>query len=115
MDSIPSVVVVGIILILALLNCFLNHQVPQDERSRFSLQKSIHEAFRKVDLLGSSMLLVATVCLVAALEEANQEYEWISPFTIVMLVISGVTWAVFLAWERRVTLSSTQVKPVFFW
>ncbi|GAB1210878.1 hypothetical protein APSETT445_009678 [Aspergillus pseudonomiae] len=79
------------------------------------MSKSILQAFRKVDMLGSSLLLIATVCLVAALEEANQAYEWKSPFTIVMLVISGVTWVLFLAWERRVTLTSTQVEPVFPW
>lgn len=115
MDSIPPAALAGVILILVLPDRFPNHHVPRDERTRFSLQKSIREAFLKVDMLGSNMLLVATVCLVAALEEANQEYEWRSPFTIVMLVISGVTWVVFLAWERRVTLASSQVEPVFPW
>ena len=114
-NSIPPVALAGIILILALPNRFPNHHAPQDERRKFSLQKSVREAFRKVDMLGSSMLLVATVCLVAALEEANQEYEWKSPFTIVMLIISGVTRVVFLVWERRVTLTSSQVEPVFPW
>ncbi|KAE8163989.1 MFS general substrate transporter [Aspergillus tamarii] len=113
--NIPPAALAGAILILVLPDRFPNHHVPRDERTRFSLQKSIREAFLKVDMLGSSMLLVATVCLVAALEEANQEYEWRSPFTIVMLVISGVTWVVFLAWERRVTLASSQVEPVFPW
>ncbi|KNG88688.1 hypothetical protein ANOM_003111 [Aspergillus nomiae NRRL 13137] len=113
--NIPPAALAGILLILLLPNRFPNHHVPRDERTSFSIQKSIFQTFRKVDMLGSSMLLVATVCLVAALEEANQAYEWKSPFTIVMLVISGVTWVLFLAWERQVTLTSTQVEPVFPW
>jgi hypothetical protein len=61
------------------------------------------------------MLLVATTLLVTVLEEANRDYQWRSAFTITLFVISGLTWMVFLAWERRVTLYSEHVEPVFPW
>ncbi|OGM40588.1 hypothetical protein ABOM_010663 [Aspergillus bombycis] len=113
--NIPPVALAGIILIIALPNRFPNHHAPRDERRNFSLQDYIREVIRKVDMLGSSMLLVAQCALWPLWKKQTKSMKWKSPFTIVMLVISGVAWVVFLAWERRVTLASSQVEPVFPW
>ena len=61
------------------------------------------------------MLLVATLFLVAALEEAGNRFEWRSAFVIVLLTVSGTTWIAFLVWERKVTLSRDSQEPVFPW
>jgi hypothetical protein len=61
------------------------------------------------------MLLVATLFLVTALEEADTEFPWKSGFVISLLVISGVAWLLFLLWEKYVTSNSTRQEPVFPW
>lgn len=61
------------------------------------------------------MLLGATVFFVAALENAGSRYPWKSAFVISLLVISGILWITFLAWERKVTLAAKAREPVFPW
>jgi len=61
------------------------------------------------------LLLVATTFLVAALEEAGQTYAWNSAFVIALLTISGISWVVFIFWERIITLKSKHIEPVFPW
>ncbi|PWY83834.1 MFS general substrate transporter [Aspergillus sclerotioniger CBS 115572] len=103
------------LLALALPNRFPHHNSPRQARETFSLWASLSQTIRRVDILGSTMLLVATILLVTALEEGNQQYAWRSAFTIVLLTVSGATWILFLLWERRVTLGSRAIEPVFPW
>ncbi|RAK98783.1 uncharacterized protein BO80DRAFT_447145 [Aspergillus ibericus CBS 121593] len=105
----------GILLALALPNRFPHHNKQRLEGETVGLWASLAQTIRWVDILGSSMLLVATILLVAALEEANEQYAWRSAFTIVLLTISGVAWILFLLWERYTTLSSKAIEPVFPW
>ncbi|KAI9036876.1 MFS general substrate transporter [Aspergillus affinis] len=112
--NVPPAALAGLVLIFTLPNRFPRHNQPKNA-THFSIRQSLTDTFRKVDLLGSCLLLIATVCLVAPLEEANREFAWRSAFTIVMLVISGLAWIIFLLWERRVTQSSGPTEPVFPW
>ena len=78
------------------------------------------EAFSKatldrVDFPGAFLLLVATVFLVAALEEAGDPFPWKSAFVVTLLTISGIAWMAFLLWERRVTPLDDPREPVFPW
>jgi predicted MFS family arabinose efflux permease len=53
----------------------------------------------QMDVVGALLLLVATVLLVFALQQAgSQEYAWSSPVIVATLVISGVSWVAFIAW-----------------
>lgn len=61
------------------------------------------------------MLLGATLLLVAAFEEAGSDYPWRSSFVITFILISGLMWFCFLAWERRVTLAQKEMEPVLPW
>lgn len=70
---------------------------------------------QRVDLFGAALLLIATLLLVAALEEADVEYPWKSAFVITLLTISGLGWIAFLLWERRITLQARLREPVFPW
>jgi MFS family permease len=71
----------------------------------------------RVDLVGCVALLLATLGLVAAVEEAGLSFGWRSPFVVTLLVISGILWIGFLLWERRITTngSGTSPEPVFPW
>ena len=80
------------------------------------LRRTISRAsLRKVDILGTAMLLTATTLLVAALQEAGTRFPWKSAFVIILLTISGLSWPAFLLWERRVTLADQEQEPVFPW
>ena len=58
------------------------------------------EETRKVDFLGTFLLLAACVLLISALEEGGTEYSWHSPVTLVLLVCSLFLWAAFILWEN---------------
>ncbi|KAL4936753.1 hypothetical protein BDV06DRAFT_216420 [Aspergillus oleicola] len=110
--NVPPAILAGVVLVLALPNGFSHHN---ERAESLSPGEYVRQIFRKADILGSGMLLVATTLLVTALEEANHEFEWNSAFTIVLFVVSGVTWILFLVWERWITLYSEYVEPVFPW
>ena len=69
----------------------------------------------RIDFIGGALLLVATLALVAALEEAGLDFGWKSSFVITLIVVSGVLWIAFVFWERHVTLGSGVIEPVFPW
>ncbi|KAF7914938.1 hypothetical protein BELL_0327g00030 [Botrytis elliptica] len=87
----------------------------QDSRYQRINLFSSKESFGKIDFVGATLLIIATTLLVAALQEAGGEFAWNSAFVITLLIISGVTWILFILWERRVTLSMTLTEPVFPW
>ncbi|KAF1962121.1 MFS general substrate transporter [Byssothecium circinans] len=71
----------------------------------------------RIDFIGCATLLLATLALVAAVEEAGLSFGWNSAFVIALLIVSGLLWSVFLFWERRITAQSegTSPEPVFPW
>lgn len=73
---------------------------------------------KRVDFLGGTLLLLATLSLVAGVEEAGLSHSWDSAFVIAMLVVSGVFWIIFMLWERYITKRDSvpgAVEPVFPW
>lgn len=84
-----------------------------------SLKQLISRAtMKRVDLLGSTLLLLATLSLVAAVEEAGTSHGWRSAFVITLLVLSAVLWIFFLLWERYITRKEDMVgavEPIFPW
>ncbi|KAL4860850.1 major facilitator superfamily domain-containing protein, partial [Aspergillus spectabilis] len=111
--NVPPAIIAGVVIVFVLPNRFPHHNAPR--REVVPLKESLRQLLRKADILGASMLLVATTLFVTALEEANQGFEWDSAFIITLIVISGLAWILFLTWERRVTLHSEYVEPVFPW
>ena len=79
------------------------------------MQRESTNWWRRVDFLGTAFLLMMTIFFVAALEEAGINFPWRSAFVIILLVLSGISCAVFLYWERAVTLSTSLREPVFPW
>lgn len=112
--SVPMGTFAVVILLAILPSGFPNHGEHSAEKRGFWNMFSVKRV-AKVDFLGSILLLIATVFLVAALEEAGTRFPWRSPFVITLLTVSGVLWVVFLAWERKVTRASRLREPVFPW
>ena len=112
-SSVPAIVPAILVIAICIPNNFPYHGQTQ-QASRYSSFLSTH-ALKRVDFVGAAMLLVATLFLVAALQEAGLDYQWNSGFVIALLTISGVTWIAFLVWERRTTMAATKREPVFPW
>ena len=68
-----------------------------------------------MDYTGVILLLLSNTFLVTALQEANHEYQWESAFVVVLLVVSAVTWVLFLAWSRKITDVQELREPIFPW
>ena len=77
--------------------------------------KSARSALRKLDLVGFLILLIASVFLVAALEEAGTQLRWSSAFVVAFLVLSSQAWLWVVGWAWIVDQRETSVEPVFTW
>ena len=73
------------------------------------------QKFQRIDGIGTILLLISTLFLVAALEEAGIEFPWKSAFVIALLVISGLSVMCFALWERKITTMDTHQEPIFPW
>ncbi|KAH9887452.1 MFS multidrug transporter-like protein [Xylariomycetidae sp. FL2044] len=76
---------------------------------------SAKETFQRLDLLGSGLLLAATLSLTAGFQEAGGRFAWRSAYVIVLLVASLVLWVGLCLWERRVTLTDGAREPILPW
>ncbi|PYI00240.1 MFS general substrate transporter [Aspergillus sclerotiicarbonarius CBS 121057] len=112
--NVPPGVIAAVLLILLLPNNFPHHHKPRDSDG-LGVAGSLRKAYVRLDVLGAILLLAATLLLVTALDEANEQYTWRSAFTITLLTVSGVLWVMFVAWERRVTRNTGKMEPVFPW
>ncbi|KAK8069348.1 hypothetical protein PG994_005964 [Apiospora phragmitis] len=71
-------------------------------------------SIRRVDFLGTFLLVGANLFLVTALLEASTDYSWSSALVIVFLVISGLLWILFVLWSWVATRDGRwQLEPVF--
>lgn len=87
----------------------------QGLKTASSLQYFQKQTLGRVDFLGATLILMATLLFVAALKEAGRKYPWKSAHVISLLSISGVLWMLFLAWERKVSQAAAVQEPVFPW
>jgi MFS family permease len=91
---------------------------PYHNKPKSFKQLTSKATMKRVDFLGSALLLLATLSLVAAVEEAGLLLGWRSAFVITLLVLSGVLWILFFLWERHITLDHDipgATEPVFPW
>ncbi|KAI1638591.1 putative multidrug resistance protein fnx1 [Biscogniauxia mediterranea] len=69
----------------------------------------------RIDTPGTALLLLATLALTAAFEEADKQFPWRSAYVITLLTVSGVLWIVLLFWERYVTRCDSVREPILPW
>jgi hypothetical protein len=70
----------------------------------------------QMDIPGALLLLVASVLLVFALQEAGAlRYKWNSAIIVASLTISGISWCAFIAWVYWLSSSRSKLhmKPIF--
>lgn len=116
----PFGVFAAVILIFTVPNGFPRHKLSQSaseatsgEEPRTKLLSKPN--FQRIDFIGTALLLIASILLVAALEEAAHGYQWDSPLVVTFLVISTVSWPIFILWERRITKADGIQEPIFPW
>jgi MFS family permease len=112
--NVPAAVPIMLVILVCIPKNFPYHGNPDVPRRTFKMLVS-KQNIARVDFLGGALLLIATIALVAALEEAGLNFGWKSGFVIALLCVSAVLWAVFVFWERHVTLSPNAKEPVFPW
>ncbi|KAK7920463.1 MFS multidrug transporter-like protein [Apiospora marii] len=72
-------------------------------------------ALTRLDIPGCVLLLLATMSIVSAFQEAGLRFPWGSAYFIALLVGSVGLWLVLVTWERRVTLTDATREPVLPW
>ncbi|KFY35638.1 hypothetical protein V494_05739, partial [Pseudogymnoascus sp. VKM F-4513 (FW-928)] len=67
--------------------------------SQADRKNRLSTSIAQMDVVGAFLLLVASVLLVFALQQAgSQEYAWSSPVIVATLVISAISWVAFIGW-----------------
>ncbi|KAF2657865.1 putative multidrug resistance protein fnx1 [Lophiostoma macrostomum CBS 122681] len=99
------------VILLALLTICLPRDFPYmgDTSHTCSLQ------FRRLDVIGAGLMLVAVTLLITGFEEASDFSPWTSAGVLAPIVVSGVAWILFLVYERHVTPAKRATEPVFPW
>lgn len=69
----------------------------------------------KIDLPGSILLIMASLCFTACFQEADTRFSWNSAYVITLLVLSVALWMCLMLWERHITLANSITEPVLPW
>jgi len=75
-------------------------------------QRFTWSAFQRLDLLGASLMLVASILLIYCLEEAGTRYPWKSAAIISPLIISVVSWLSFVQYEVFLERKNKVQEPI---
>jgi hypothetical protein len=93
---------------------FPYHKQAGREKRTFASTMS-RRTWERIDMIGATLLLLATLSLTAGFEEADARFPWKSGYVISLLTVSGLLWVALLAWERRITKPNRVVEPVLPW
>ncbi|KAL8917522.1 MAG: hypothetical protein Q9172_005810 [Xanthocarpia lactea] len=114
--NIPPGLLTMFLLLVTIPKHFPHHHLPPSAPQRLNFKRRFSgKQLRRVDYLGTVLLLLSTTFLVTALQEADNEYGWNSAFIVTLLVMSGVAWLLFLSWSRKITDDQNFREPVFPW
>jgi MFS family permease len=115
--TLPPIAVVLVIVVFCLPRRFPHHGAKgsQETPPHPYLPIFSRKTLTRVDYPGVWLLLLGTMSLVAALEEAGVAFAWSSDYVISLLVVSVFLWMFFLAWEYHVTLQNRGREPVLPW
>lgn len=73
------------------------------------------QTLARLDIPGCMLLLLGTMSIVAAFQEAGSRFPWGSAYFISLLVVSVILLLALVTWERRVTLANGTREPVLPW
>ncbi|KAJ5389745.1 uncharacterized protein N7496_000813 [Penicillium cataractarum] len=61
--------------------------------------RASYRSFANLDLVGSVLIIIGSFLIVTVLNETNLAFSWSSGGAIALLVLTGVSWIAFFAWE----------------
>ena len=103
---------------LALLSVLLQTKFPNQHRTpkiqTTSGQTWLGVSIRRIDILGTTLLLAACVLIVTAMQQAAEGYSFASRLVLPMLICAGVSLIAFLVWQRYIN-KRTLPESVFPW
>ena len=100
---------------LILLTVAMPRGFPYATARRISTQTLSNELRSRIDYPGFALLIAASAFLIVALEESGIQYAWSDPIPIAFLVLSGLLWIAFFAWENIASREGRAAEPVFTW
>ncbi|KAF2649123.1 MFS general substrate transporter [Lophiostoma macrostomum CBS 122681] len=114
--NVPAMVPALAITLFALPTGFPHHDRLSTSRPSLSTFLARSKAAKsRIDILGTTLLLLATVSLAAGFEEAGKRFSWRSAYVISLLTISGILWIALLIWEWYTSQKDTTIEPVLPW
>ncbi|KAJ5956122.1 hypothetical protein N7501_010401 [Penicillium viridicatum] len=90
----PLCVIAIVVIIVAMPKHFGLDQHTPSFRTRAS-----YRSFANLDIMGSLLMMAGSFLIVAVLNETNLAFSWSSRDAIALLVLTGVSWIAFFAWE----------------
>ncbi|KAJ6188408.1 hypothetical protein N7519_003316 [Penicillium mononematosum] len=90
----PLCVIAIVVIIAAMPKHFGLDQHTPSFRTRAS-----YRSFANLDIVGSLLIMAGSFLIVAVLNETNLAFSWSSRDAIALLVLTGVSWIAFFAWE----------------
>ncbi|EEY15609.1 conserved hypothetical protein [Verticillium alfalfae VaMs.102] len=88
---------------------------PYGDSTTFFRSLISEKRWKRIDLLGATLSLAASILLIFALQQGGVEYAWNSGAIISTFVLSGTLWLAFIAWERKLSGRSGVCEPIFPW
>ncbi|KAI0006766.1 putative multidrug resistance protein fnx1 [Xylariaceae sp. FL0662B] len=110
--NVPIAVPVFVVAFLVIPRDFPHQSQPnhQPKGIKYLMAKSTLD---RIDIPGTTLILLATLALTAIFEEADKQFPWRSAFVITLLTVSGLLWITLAFWERHVTLSNKRFQLVY--
>ncbi|KAI0886605.1 putative multidrug resistance protein fnx1 [Annulohypoxylon maeteangense] len=108
--NVPICVPAFIIAIVAIPNGF-----PYGDRPKYRREAVTSSPLGRIDILGTVLILLATLALTSGFEEADKDFPWRSGYVISLLTISGLLWIALVFWERHVTRANGAREPILPW
>ncbi|KAI0429506.1 putative multidrug resistance protein fnx1 [Xylaria sp. FL1042] len=112
--NVPIAAIALVIAFLFIPKDFPYHGQP-DHKSKSLKDLFALPTLNRIDILGTIIILFATLALVSAFEEAGKKFAWRSAYVITLLTISGFLWIGLAIWERHVTFSNQTREPILPW
>ncbi|KAH8743081.1 major facilitator superfamily transporter [Hyaloscypha finlandica] len=100
---------------LALVAFSIPFGFPYGKSARFFRSMIEEHAWKRIDVLGAFLSLAASILLVFALQEGGVTYAWSSGAIIASFTLSGLLWAGFIIWEKKLSMWNTVCEPMFPW
>ncbi|KAL8805180.1 MAG: hypothetical protein Q9200_005536 [Gallowayella weberi] len=100
---------------LILIFFLMPYDFPFMGRPEYAMSKLSMASVRKIDFIGATILLAASILLVAALEEGGTEYSWRSAVPLVLLILSVFAWVAFFVRERMQSNKRVDFESVLPW